>query len=238
MRTSIIPHQIFLPQDAVKLGRFVTDIERPHHNYHDPEPLEIQPRILVSSRGSYRSEHIASNDSGFTLTLTSLISTGLSKRAKATISIATEIAKTYALDNSDGWFDQVTGLGTTRRWMERAFDRGHTVYMIVGFHTVTDAQVSQESVAGDSVDGHLDIPASLSLAAAGVVIPFGSAIDPGVGIEAAALHGTRSQLVARGEQVRVLEYRKVCHSWLSSKRVGEIAPIRGPSLAIDGAVEG
>ncbi|KAL2136725.1 hypothetical protein VTI74DRAFT_1766 [Chaetomium olivicolor] len=135
------------------------------------------------------------------------------------ICIATEHVKTYTLDNSDGWFEEATRLQATRAWLERAIDRGHDIYMIVGFHTITNANIRQESVVGKSAGSQINVPASLSLAAAGVVALLGDAVDPNVAVHQQCLDGAQSQFVVHGEQVCALEYRKICHSWLSSKHI-------------------
>ncbi|KAK4246223.1 hypothetical protein C7999DRAFT_33356 [Corynascus novoguineensis] len=230
MRLSIVPAQIFLPKDSVKLGRFITSVEYPHQNYHDP-PSTSQPRVLISLRGSYNGEHQSASKSTFASTLTSLLSAGFSKREKMKICVTTEHVKTYTLDNSDGWFEEVTRLQVTRAWLERAIDRGHNIYMIVGFHTFTDANIRQESVVGKSVGGHISVPTSLSLTAAGVVALPGAVVDPKVALRQQFLDGAQSQFVVDGEQVCALEYRKVTHGRTTAR--GDKVPFLrdlGPSL--------
>ncbi|KAH6635865.1 hypothetical protein F5144DRAFT_159504 [Chaetomium tenue] len=218
MRASIILPQIFLPQNSVKLGRFTTNVEHPHQDYNDPLSTN-QPRVLESLRDSYTGEHHVASYSSFASTLTSLVSITFAKRAKAKIRVTTEHVKTYTLDNSERWFEEATRVPATRAWIERRIDKGHDIYMIVGFHTITKAIISQESVDGSSAGGQINVPVSLSLAAAGVVVPLGDTIDPSMAIHQQGLDGTQSQFVAPGEQVCALEYRKLCHSWLSSKHI-------------------
>lgn len=218
MRVNIVPPQIFLPRDAVKLGRFVTSFEHPHQNYIDPLPAS-QPPELVSLRVSYSGEHSAGSGFGFSSTLTSVVSAGFSKRAKAKVRVVTDQVKTYILDNSDGWFEEATRATAARAWIERNIDRGRDIYLIVGFHTVTDASISQESTLGEGVSGQINVPVGLSLAAAGVVVPLGDLLDPGIAIEKQGLDGAASQYKVRGEQVCALEYRKIRHKWFSSKEI-------------------
>ncbi|KAH7131155.1 hypothetical protein EDB81DRAFT_808007 [Dactylonectria macrodidyma] len=218
MTRSIILTPFFLPQDSVKLGRFVTRIDHPHQNHHDP-PSEGQPRVLVSLLDSYTGEHETASHSAFNASFTSLLSAGFSKRAKMKIRVATNRVKTYTLDNSDSWFDEATGLRATRVWIERAIDRGEDVYMIVGYRTVMDASISQASIMGNSAGGQTTVPATLSLTAAGVIAPIGGLLDPSVRVHQQDLDRATSQFVAPGEQVCALEYRKLCHRWLSSKHV-------------------
>jgi hypothetical protein len=83
------------------------------------------------------SEYDVSIHSGFSSILASLVSSGLSKRNKTTIQITKGRTKTYALDNSDLWFEEAARLYATHVWIERAVDQGRNIYMIVGLHTIT-----------------------------------------------------------------------------------------------------
>ncbi|KJZ69928.1 hypothetical protein HIM_10684 [Hirsutella minnesotensis 3608] len=218
MRVSIVPSQILLPQSSVKLGRFITNVEYPHQHHHDP-PLDTQPNTLASTRSAYTGEHHAACDVSFRSTLTSLISARFSKSTKLKVRVTTGQFRTYTLDNSEAWFDEATRLPATRAWIERAIDRGDDVYLIVGIHTVTDASINHESAAGRGTGAHAEIPVSLSLTAAGVVAPLGGIVDPSVGFQRRGLDGAHIRFVAPGEHVCAIEYRKLRHEWLSSKRI-------------------
>ena len=208
----------FVPQDAVKLGRFTTSIDNPHQNYHDPP--WTKPTLAVNSPlESYIGVHQRASSSGFASALRSLMSIGFSKRAKKKLHITADQVMTSALDNSDGRFKEATRLPATRSWIEQQIDQGNNIYMIVGFHTVTNARIIQESCLGAAAEGQVQLPAALPLAAAGVIVPLGNIIDPSVGGHRRVFDGAQSQFLVRGEQVCALQYRKIRHSWLSSKRV-------------------
>lgn len=218
MRVSIVPSQILLPQSSVKLGRFITNVEYPHQHYHDP-PSDTPPTTLASTRSAFNGEHHAACDASFRSTLTTLISARLSRGNKLKVRVTAGQLRTYTLDNSEAWFDDATRLPATRAWIERAIDRGNDVYLIVGIHTVTDASISHESAAGSGAGAQAEIPVSLSLTAAGVVAPLGGIVDPSVGFQRQGLDGAHIRFVAPGEQVCAIEYRKLRHEWLSSKRI-------------------
>ncbi|KFY41368.1 hypothetical protein V495_04961 [Pseudogymnoascus sp. VKM F-4514 (FW-929)] len=218
MKVSIILPQNFLPLNSVQLGRFITSIEHPYQNHHDP-PVTNQPPALIVLRDSYTSENNAGGKSGFSSSLTSLLSARVSKRAKKKVLITTEQMKRYILDNSDLWFERATRIQATRVWIERALDRGQDIYMVVGFHTVINATISQESDTKSSVGGKISALANLPLAAAGIVAPLGDLVDPGVSTHYQDENGSKSQFVARGEQICAFEYRKLSHRWLSSKDI-------------------
>lgn len=147
------------------------------------------------------------------------MSARFSKGTRLKVRVTTEQLKRYVLDNSEAWFDEATHIPATRAWIERSLDRGHDIFMIVGFHTVTDASIRHESMAIASACGHAEVPVSLSLAAVGVVAPLGGITNPSTSLQKDGLDGERARFIAPGEQVCAIEYRKIRHKWLSSKRI-------------------
>jgi hypothetical protein len=217
MPKTIIPSLFFLPLGSVKLGRFVTSIDQPHESYHEPPTTEV-PKPLVAEF-LFTSENQNSTNASFGSTLTSLISAGFSKRAKSKIHIAPAHGTTYSLDNSEAWFDEAVGLSDTRRWIEKAALRGDNIYMIVGITTLTDARLVLKSVGERQVGGQINVPVGLSLAAAGVIVPLAGLIDPTVHGKYQNIDDVQSQYIAPGEQVCALQYRKICHKWLSGRLI-------------------
>ncbi|KAM7184497.1 hypothetical protein V8F33_012958 [Rhypophila sp. PSN 637] len=72
--------------------------------------------------------------------------------------------------------------------------------MIVGFHSITNAHIVQESHRGTAAD-------------------VGDTLDPSVGGNRQTLDETQSQFQVLGAQICGLQFRKIRHAWLSSKRV-------------------
>lgn len=227
--TIIVP-QFFLPRDFVKLGRFITNIDHPHQGYHDPPSAE-PPKQGITPRDSVVGLQHQGSNASFELALTSLMSASFSKRAKTQVRVTAEKITTYTLDNSDEWFDSVTRIPATRAWIERAVDRGEDLYMIVGFHTVTNARIVHQVVQGQGVGGHVNVPVSLTLTSVGVVAPLGNIIDPSVGGKYHDLDSTQAHFVAPGEQVSAFQYRKIRHKWLSSKTIDTSRLSKSPRWA-------
>ncbi|EXM14337.1 hypothetical protein RAB80_016453 [Fusarium oxysporum f. sp. vasinfectum] len=211
----IVPH-VFLPQSSVKLARFIRNVDHPHQSYHDPLYAET-PKSTVSTRETFVGLNHKSSNTSFASALTSLMSAGFSKRAKAQVKITADCVKTYALDNSDDWFTKATDILATKTWIERQADRGHNIYMVVGFHTITNARIVQELVHGIGAGGQIHVPFNLSLAAFGAVVPLGEIIDPSVGGNTDGVDSAQTSFMALGEQICALQYRKIRHRWLSSK---------------------
>jgi hypothetical protein len=216
MVVSIVPTQIIVPLESVKLGRLITSVEQPQQSYHDP-PSTREPSILTTRQDDFTGDRVSDRSSGIVSTLLSVISGGFSRRTRSTVSIATDCVKTYALGNSDSWFDEATTLPETREWIERVLDRDQKVYLIVGFHTVTNARLHHQSIVGKKAEGQLQAPAASALGAMGAAVPFGDILDSRIHMQLEVIDGERSQSSALGEYVCAIQYRKLRHNWLSSK---------------------
>lgn len=227
---NIILSDFFLPFGSVKLGRFVKSIEFPTQNYHDP-PYPEAPKETSNVLGQYTKISQGESSAGFTTKLTSLMSSGFSKRANTQLRIETDAVKTYILDNSEAWFIDATNFDETRRWIERAIG-GDGIYIIVGFHTMTDARIVHESIEGHQLAGQITVPVGLSLAAAGVVVPLGNIVDPAVSGNHRSLNGSKTEFVVPGEQISALQYRKVSHRWLYSKKVASLKLSKVPRWTV------
>jgi hypothetical protein len=206
--------------NSIKLGRLVKSIEFPNNYYHDPvySPAPEGTPIL---RDQYKRTLYDERSAGFASKLTSLMSSGFSKRAKLRVRVETDTVKTYMLENSEVWFRKATELDETKKWIEGAVG-GSGVYYVVGFHTVTDARIMHESMEGHKTSGELTVPVGLSLAAVGVIVPFGNIIDPGMKGHRKASNGAETQFIAPGEQICALQYRKVSYRWLFSKEIANL----------------
>jgi hypothetical protein len=217
MPKKIIPPVFFLPLDSVKLGRFITNIDQPNESYHEPPTAEA-PNSLVAEF-HFTSENQNDTDASFGSALTSLMSAGFSKRAKSKIYITPAHGKNYSLDNSEAWFDKAVSLSDTRKWIEKAALRGDNIYMIVGITTLFDACLVLSSGAEREVGGQINVPIGLSLAAASVIVPLAGLTDRTVHGKYQNIDNAQAQYIAPGEQVCALQYRKICHKWLSRRLI-------------------
>jgi len=179
MAVNIIVPQPFLPYDSIKLGRFITNVNHPNLRHHDP-PCPKPPKQVVSPRDSYIGLHQKGTGTSFRSALTSLMSAWFSKRAKTQVRLTADQITTYTLDNSDEWFEDAVGIPATRTWIERAVDREDNIYMIVGFHAITNARIIQDIVQGGDVGGQINLPVSAAFAMFGV-IPIRNIMDPSAG---------------------------------------------------------
>ncbi len=67
MVKTIVSCPIFLPVHSVKLGRFVTNIDQPHENYHEPPATETPKAIVTSFSYTGYKQDIAGARFGFNI---------------------------------------------------------------------------------------------------------------------------------------------------------------------------
>lgn len=214
MKTIVIPKQLLLPQSSVRLGRFITNVERPDQDYHDP--WHTRPNTSSLNVSEFDGNIHATHDAGFRAHLTSLLSAMFSRGTQSRVHVTAEQFRQDAMNNYDEWFDEVTRLSDTRKWIEKTIQR-RDIYLVVGIHTVLNASISHESAFWQSANGNAEIPVSLALTAAGFVAPPGLFSEPSVTFQQQGQNGAHIRFVASGEHVCAIEYRRLRCTWLSSK---------------------
>ena len=219
-RSALLP-QFFLPLSAVSLGRFVTSFKEPHQDYHDPTD-RIHPDTLEEVQIQCESSYRNIIDRKLTSRLTSFLSSSFSKRLSAFIQIKADQAKTYHLNNPGQWFRSAVQSQETRKWIEKTLDEGEDIYIVVAYHTLQDARITECIGTQSSVGGNAMIPVSTALAGSGVVVPFGDLVDPGLEGFRGGAEDKKRKFIAPGEQVFAVQYRKVRSKWFARNTVDEM----------------
>jgi hypothetical protein len=221
--------QLFLPQSAVKLGRFVTNVNEPHRDYYDSNTSRNFSIVeKVEMEMDYDGVDTLTNHRNFAFELTSFLSSSFSRRAKTSIRITTGQVKTYYLDNNGQWFRNTVQSEDVRMWIERTIDEGEDIYVVVGYHTILDAHIAEQSGEQRDFGGKVVLPTSAAMAAmaaAGVVVPFGNIADHGLAGASGRTEDQHRQFVARGERIIAVQYRKLRFRWFSSKNVVDKATL-------------
>jgi hypothetical protein len=218
MSKSALLSQFFLPLSAVSLGRFVTSFEEPHQDYHDPMD-KIHADTMEKVHTQYESSYRNITDRNLTSHFTSFLSSSFSKRLSASIYVRADQAKTYHLNNPGQWFRDAVQLQETRKWIEKIIDEGEDIYVVVAYHTLQDARITENIGTQSSVGGNAVIPVSTALAASGVVVPLGNLADPGLEGFHGGAEDEQRKFIALGEQVFAVQYRKVRSRWFASNTV-------------------
>jgi hypothetical protein len=215
MSLTVIPISLLLPFEAVRLGRLVKSIDQPLEGYHEPFPSESPTPVV--SQFDYAEKRQQASRASFGSSLTALFSAAFSKRSFSQVHVEPRCLKTYALDNSDAWFNRAISHDETKRWIERAAIRGNKIFMIVGIWTLTDTHFLQTFVKEHDSQGQVAAPVSLSLAAAGAVVPLADLVDPSAHGDFGSFASSGTRIFAPGEQICAIQYRKIGYKWLSSR---------------------
>ena len=217
MPFTVVPNSLLLPFEAVRLGRLVKRIDQPLEGYHEPFPSEVPTPIV--SRFNFAERNQQGSRASFGSSLTALFSAAFSKLSSTGVHVEPTWCKTYALDNSDLWFDRAISHEETKKWIEKAAIRGSKLSMVVGMWTMTDTQFLQTTVREQELQGQAMAPVSLSLAAAGAVVPLGGLVDPSAHGDFASFASNGTRIFAPGEQICAVQYRQIRYKWLSSRVV-------------------
>lgn len=221
MPRSILLSQFFLPPSAVSVGRFVISLDDPHQDYHNPT-CNASPNVTEKVQTQFDSILYSVNHQNIASQLTTFLSSTFSKRLKASIRITADRAKTYYLNNAGQWFRDAVQSRETREWIERTIDEGEDIYVVVAYHTLVNARITEQLGGQSVVGGTLAIPVSTALTASGVVIPFTNAVDPGLGGFRGHIEDEQRQFIAPGEQIYAVQYRKVRWRWFARNRADEM----------------
>ena len=107
----------------------------------------------------------------------------------------------------------------TRKWIERVIDEGEDIYVVIGYYTLVDAHIVEQTRGGSAYRVKAVLPVSAALAATGVLVPIGDLADPGVTAYHDRTKDEQRQFIAQGEQICAVQYRKVRHRWFASNKV-------------------
>src|SRR5450755_1197532 len=151
MPSNTLIYQTFLSPESIRLGRLVRNLDEPLSAYLDPD-CHLRPEsVIIKPYLRYEEVQQSTTDKSFTAVLTRLVSASRTRRNKAYTQVTTDRVTTYQLGNSGLWFKSAIKMETTREWVQESIDQGDDIYVIVGYHTMLDAQVVEGAAeASDS----------------------------------------------------------------------------------------
>jgi len=215
--TTLIYHT-FLSVESIRLGRLVRNVDEPQSDYLDPDCDLRSESVIITPHLRYEEVQQSMTDKSLTAVLTRLMSASCARRNKAYTQVTTDRVTTYQLGNSGSWFKSAIKTETAREWIKESIDQGDDIYVVVGYHTMLDAQVVEGAADALESSGQLGLPVTeVALAATGVMVPLGDIADPRVAGNNIKKQGIQRQFVADGEQICAVQYRKVRFKWFSSR---------------------
>lgn len=218
MKAQFLFQDSLLPLNSVQLGRLVFNAKNPQQEFLDPLDAIPGPED-TTVRFQDNFEEVLSRDRNSKLRsrITALLSISYESRDGNAINLKATRATTYQLLNSGNWFKKACALHRTRLWFEGGITTTRSVYLVVGFRTVTDTRITERSTAGGTTQGaiHINGGSLVGVGSAPVVNVLNSSVD----IVHDTNHSHMSSFNAPGEQIYAIQYRKVEFKWLSSRSI-------------------
>lgn len=218
MKSQFLLQNTLLPLNSVQLGRLVLNARSPHQDFLDPASGQQQPESLVRPQENFEDILTLSRSSRLRSRLTALLAISYEHQHVASARLTAARATTYQLLNSTAWFDTACAVPETREWLTRALARARPIYLVVGYHTLTDARATERVVARATADGGARVSGAAVLGAttpAALSCLLTSKVDRGRCVK----YSHSRSFDAPGEQIYAIQYRKVESKWFASRRI-------------------
>ena len=226
MPYNILLPQTFLPIHSVKLGRLVVDPTEPQSDYFDPV-TNSPPEIIIRENHLFSGQESNPTSKSWSVALANLLSVSRSQKRRIVTSITTEQSTAYLLGNSGKCFQEALQDQHTKTWIEKAKRRRGDIYLVVGYHTVLNAEIYEGGTLCNETAGNIALPVAEALAATGIIVPFGNAVDPTMTVARDHSEEGHQSFTATGEQICAVQYRKLRFKWHSRRDMDDV-PL-GPS---------
>lgn len=198
--------------DSIKLGRFVLNPKKPNTDFIDPLADRPAPtEFLKEIQTNFEETRRFSRSSNIRPYLSSILSISYEKQNGSFATLRAPRATTYDLKCSGSWLGLVCAEPKIVQFLETAFDREQTVYLVVGFRTVENGILVRRPVSTKDPETRYE-----------------TSVRRATGLGAATLaaniptSGIRSSYGV-GEQIFAVLYRKVKFTWLSSKSTSDMS---------------
>lgn len=217
MPSSVFVQKSFLSLDALQLGRLVVNKVSPQQDFLDPW-VGRQPDKTVLDETDFQSVLDNSTTSTFSIKLSGLLNINHGTEKKSLVSISASKALKYEIQNSGVWFSEACSLPSVRQWLEKAVENYSHAYLIVGYQTLVDAQVTVDFKKVGSVG------AGVETAAIGSALGIPSdavLLDHGLEGSHTTNKGYSKTFFCQGEKVYAIAFRRIRFNWFASKKVSE-----------------
>jgi hypothetical protein len=214
-------HSAFLTMTGVNLGRLVTDATNPGQDFwpesgspftreEDFEEIPFDNFYRVLEKGKH---------AGFRGKLTAFLPGDITSETAHYNELVASASKVYKLLQPRTYFQRICKDDATRKWIEAAL-KDCPIFLVVGLVTVTQAAVAQARHDAIQRRGAIELPVSV-MTPSGAVMPAIAGDGLNIGVESTTGHQTDSfsSLVAPGERVIGVQYRKVKFRLFSSNKV-------------------
>jgi hypothetical protein len=193
----------------------------------------MTPEVLERPRLGYLEMQGNATTAGFKADVTSFASASHSKKNTKVTTMKTERSTIFQLANSGRWFTTALKDSEARHWIEEVIGIGEAVYVVVGYQTMINAEISGDLTKAKRLDGRIQLLIS-KVVSATASLTIGELVDPVVEVSHQKERGVRKQFVAAREQVYAVQYRKVQFKWYSSRNLDRAALEKGSRWRVYG----
>lgn len=195
--------------DSVQLGRFVLNPKKPNTDFIDPLADRLAPtEFLKEVQTNFEETRRFSRSSNIRPYLSNILSISYEKQNDSSATLRAPQATSYDLKCSGAWLRLACAEPKIVQFLETAFDREQTVYLVVGFRTVENG-IRAVSMKDPGIRYEASVRRATGLAGASLAVNIPTS-------------GIRSSYGA-GEQIFAVLYRKVKFTWLSSKSTPDMS---------------
>lgn len=218
MKSRFLLQNSLLPLNSVQLGRLVLNAKNPQQDFFDPPSGQLQPESIVKPQENFEDILTLSRSSRLRSSLTALLAISYENRDADSASLTAARATTYQLLNSGVWFENACAMPETRQWLKHAIGRSSSVYLVVGYHTLTDARATARASFRGTTSGGAHLPGS-SVFGGTISAPLSHLLAAKVDSNRHVSYCHSRSFSAPGEQIYAIQYRKVEFKWFSSRKI-------------------
>lgn len=218
MKSRFLLQNSLLPLNSVQLGRLVLNAKNPQQDFLDPLSGQLQSESIIRPQENFEDILTLSRSSRLRSRITALLAISYENRDVKSASLTATKATTYQLLNSGAWFENACAIPETRQWLKRAIDRSSPIYLVVGYHTLTNARATERVTSRGTTDGGARISGS-SVFGATTPATLSYLLTSKVDRNRRINYSHSRSFDAPGEQIYAIQYRKVEFKWYSSRRI-------------------
>lgn len=182
----------------------------------------IHADILKEIQIQYESSYRNIIDRNLTFHFTSFLSSFFSKRLSAFIYVSVDQIKIYYLNNPDQWFRNAVQSQKIQQWIEKILDEKENIYVVVTYHTLQDARITEYIESQNSVSDNVVISISTALTEFDIVVSFDNLVNLELEDFRDETENEQRRFIASNEQIFVVQYRKIRSRWFARNTMNEM----------------
>lgn len=220
MRQTLALVPKLIPRPHVKLGSLILIPGYPHQDAFHIKDAKKDTDYFDSPSKSFNTFLSQVHGTDLHTQITTLVSAAIGWSSDASRDLTSTVETLYQLTAPQAWFESLCTVPEARSWLQKQLAvSGRKIYLICGYRTLRDPDVSMTSKRGREVKFDATLPGDAAISAmAGVPIDTGGMLDASAGFAVERADEERVSYEQTGEFVYAVHYRRVKFSWLTTDR--------------------